>query len=200
MFEKKYSYNWLFMVCFASANLLFSACSEHYTPKPTGYFRIDLPEKKYEIFNPAACPFTFEKPTYTIVVADNRYKAEPCWYDINYEQLQGKINLTYLPVNNDLINHTENCRTLAYKHAVKANGIDEILIHSSDGKSGGIMYEIKGNAASSIQFFLTDSNKHLIRGALYFNCPPQSDSLAPVIDFCKKDIERLIYTLQWKSS
>ncbi|HQU99877.1 MAG: gliding motility lipoprotein GldD [Bacteroidia bacterium] len=197
MFNKKKIKAKIDHILFATSLLLFG-CNNHYTPKPIGYFRIDLPEKKYIPFNPAKCPFAFDVPAFTVIEADNRAKAEPCWYDINYPGLQGKINLTYLPIHNDVITHIENCRTLAYKHAVKANGIDEVLITSNDGQSGGLMYLISGNAASSIQFFLTDSTTHFLRGALYFNCPPQSDSLAPVIEFCKKDIEQLIHTLQWK--
>jgi gliding motility-associated lipoprotein GldD len=175
-----------------------NACSQDYTPKPSGYLRIDFPKKSYHLFTPAGCPFEFEIPDYSNAVADTNGLSKPCWYDINFKQFDGKINLTYIDVKNDLNTHLENCRKLAYKHAIKADGIDEFLIQSDDLKSNGILYSITGNAASSIQFYLTDSTKHFIRGALYFNCPPQSDSLAPVITFCEKDIDHIIKTLKWK--
>ena len=62
----------------------------------------------------------------------------------------------------------------------------------------GIMYEIKGNAASPFQFFATDSTKHFLRGSMYFNVYPNKDSLAPVFDFVQSDIKHLIETIKWK--
>ena len=183
---------------FIIVNVFFYACSQDYAPKPSGYLRIDFPKKSYHLFNPANCPFEFEIPDYSEAITDINSFSKPCWYDINFKQFDGKINLTYIEVNNDLNTHLENCRKLAYKHTIKADGIDEYIIRSDDLKSSGILYSITGNAASSIQFYLTDSIKHFIRGALYFNCPPQSDSLAPVIQFCEKDIDQLIKTLRWK--
>ena len=45
------------------------------------------------------------------------------------------------------------------------------------------MYDLKGNTASSLQFFVTDSTRNFLRGSLYFNAEPNKDSLAPVMDF-----------------
>ncbi len=186
------------VACSSLLILLLTGCDQNYTPKPKGYFRIDLPEKKYHLFSPENCPFEFEIPDYADALADSNRFAAPCWYDIYYKQFDGRIHLSYKPVEANLIKELEDSRTLAYKHAVKADGIDEQIITSADGKASGIMYLISGNAASSIQFYLTDSTSHFMRGALYFNCPPQSDSLQPVISFCEKDIEHLIQTLKWK--
>ena len=178
--------------------LFLSSCKNDYTPKPRGYFRIDFPKKKYHVFSPEGCPFSFEIPDYTNTQRDLNSKEILCWYDINFTQFDGKIHFSYKPVNNNLNSHIEDCRTLAYKHTVKADAIDENIIYNDAGTASGLRYDIAGNAASSIQFYMTDSVKHFIRGALYFNCPPQSDSLAPVIEFCKKDIEHLIKTINWK--
>jgi gliding motility-associated lipoprotein GldD len=190
--------NSLFPYFLISLFPFFIACNHDFTPKPRGYFRIDLPEKKYHVFSPENCPFEFEVPDYAATLPDTNRLSAPCWYDIYFKQFDGRIHLSYKPVAGDLNKDLEDSRTLAYKHAVKADGIDEQLIFSGDGKSSGIMYQISGNAASSVQFFLTDSVNHFMRGALYFNCPPQSDSLQPVISFCEKDIEHLIKTLKWK--
>lgn len=191
-FKKLLYYNCLL------ALVLMSSCSHDYTPKPRGYFRIDLPQKKYHLFSPANCPFEFEIPDYATAIEDTRAQAQLCWYDIYFKQFDAKINLTYLPIENNLNTHLENCRTLAYKHSAKADGIDEFYIQSENGKATGIMFSIAGNAASNLQFYVTDSTQHFLRGALYFNCVPQSDSLAPVISFCEKDIDHLVKTLRWK--
>ena len=92
----------------------------------------------------------------------------------------------------------EDARTFAFKHTVKATSIDEGVISYSDRKVYGIYYTIDGNAASSAQFFLTDSTKNYLRGALYFNTEPRLDSIQPVLTFVKKDMEVLIKSFRWK--
>jgi gliding motility-associated lipoprotein GldD len=92
----------------------------------------------------------------------------------------------------------EDSRKLAFKHTVKATGINEGVITNKEHNMYGIYYTIDGNTASSNQFFLTDSNKNFLRGALYFNEKPQADSILPVVNFIKTDMDRLIKTLKWK--
>ena len=62
----------------------------------------------------------------------------------------------------------------------------------------GSMYYITGNAASQIQFHITDSTKNFIKGSLYFYAKPNYDSILPAVDYVKKDILRLVETLEWK--
>ena len=92
---------------------------------------------------------------------------------------------------------SSDLRTLVYKHSVKADAINE-TVYSKPGESYGVLYDIKGNAASPTQFFITDSTKNFIRGALYFNMPPQPDSLEPVINFIRQDIVEIMESVQWK--
>jgi gliding motility-associated lipoprotein GldD len=108
------------------------------------------------------------------------------------------VHLSYSPINNNLEQILEDSRTLTYKHTVKANDITEQYIQFPDKRVFGTLYSVSGNAASAIQFHLTDSSSHFIRGSLYFNASPNADSLAPVIDFLSKDVEHLIQTLNWK--
>ena len=85
------------------------------------------------------------------------------------------------------------------KHIPKANAIKQREYSDPAEKMYGLVYEINGSdAASSYQFYLTDSTKNFVRGALYFDLVPNNDSLAPVIDFLKKDVERMITTFRWK--
>ncbi|PIV58809.1 MAG: gliding motility lipoprotein GldD, partial [Bacteroidetes bacterium CG02_land_8_20_14_3_00_31_25] len=53
-------------------------------------------------------------------------------------------------------------------------------------------------AASNIQFYVTDSIRHFVRGALYFETKPNKDSLAPIINFIEQDVTHLVETLRWK--
>lgn len=169
------------------------------TPKPKGYFRIKFPKKVYRVFN-ADCPFSFEYPTYAQMEVDQERNAQPCWNNLIFKQFNGQLHLTYHGVfsEKDYNQMTEAARTLAMKHTIRANAIDQRLIHYPQKKVYGIYYSIEGNTASSVQFFLTDSAKHYFRGALYFNERPQYDSIQPVLKFIKKDIDRLIETFTWK--
>jgi gliding motility-associated lipoprotein GldD len=172
-------------------------CKRHYTPKPAGYLRIDFPEKTYQIYN-SSCPFTFEYPLYGKIIADTSRIAEPCWINIEFPSFGGKIHISYKPVSNNVNVYIEDSRTLAYKHTVKADAISETLYTNDEKKVYGLLYQIKGDAASSVQFYLTDSTRHFLRGSLYFNVQPNADSLAPVIDFFMEDIMHLVETLEWK--
>ncbi len=167
-------------------------------PKPRAYFRVAFPEKKYVLYD-SACPFTFEMPTYSRVEPDRNARAEPCWINLAFPQFQGTLHLSYKPVNNNIQEYLEDTYTLASKHQIKASGIEEQMIAKDSDKVYGLIYQIKGNAASSVQFFLTDSVHHFIRGALYFNAAPNTDSISPVVEFIEKDIERMITTFKWKN-
>lgn len=170
------------------------------TPKPNAYFRIDLPEKKYTLFSDSTCPFEFEYPSnYALVLPDNDVNAEPCWKNIIYPHFGAEVNLSYKQIDNNLNKFLDDSWTLATRHQVKASGMPETPIWRDSAKVYGLMFEIEGNAASSLQFYVTDSTRHFMRGALYFFAHPNYDSLAPVIDFIKKDVERMITTLRWKS-
>ena len=84
---------------------------------------------------------------------------------------------------------------MAYTHTIKAESIHEKYFRKPS--VFGLIYYIEGNTASSTQFFVTDSSRHFLRGALYFNQHPDKDSLAPVIQFLRQDIVQLIETIQF---
>jgi len=178
--------------------VMVSCGGDEYTPKPKGYFRIDLPKKEYKPFEPN-CPYTFKVPAYVELKPDANNPNEPCWFDMNFTKLNASIYLSYKPVNDNINQYLEDSRTLVYKHTVKANDIEQKSINYPDKKVYGLIYSIEGNAASSYQFHLTDSTNHFIRGSLYFNNIPNQDSIQPVLDFVKEDISKLIETFEWKN-
>lgn len=175
---------------------LFTGCEGDYTPKPRGYFRIQLPVKEYRTYN-ASEPYTFEYPTYAVVSKDTDRNTEPFWINIHYPQFKGQLHVSYKPLSSNLTKYIEDSRMLAYKHTVRANAINEDPIQTPNNISG-ILYDIEGNTASSTQFYITDSSTHFLRASLYFNTPPKSDSLAPVVQFIKKDIVHMIRTFKFK--
>jgi gliding motility-associated lipoprotein GldD len=175
-----------------------AGCREDYTPKPRGYFRIDLPEKQYVKFD-TTYPYTFEYPVYAKVVPDTRPTSEPYWINIDFPRFRGRIYISYKPVKNNLNEYLEDARTFVVKHIPKAEAIDDSLVYRPADRVYGLIYYIRGSqAASPCQFFLTDSSSHFLRGALYFNVEPNNDSLAPVLNFIEQDIRHLVNTFQWK--
>ncbi len=173
------------------------SCKKVYTPRPRGYFRIDFPKKNYKLFR-SDCKFSFEVPVYSFVNPVKESYAEPCWYTINFPSYNASIYLTYKPLKNDLALHVEDVRTIAYKHIVKADDIIESIIGLPDKHVYGLLYDIKGNTASSVNFFITDSISGFLSGSLYFNSRPNADSLAPAIEFFRKDIVHLINSFEWR--
>jgi gliding motility-associated lipoprotein GldD len=177
---------------------MFTGCNEDYSPKPRGYFRIDFPEKSYVRFD-TTYPYTFEYPAYASVIADTRPTSEPYWINIDFPQYRGKIHISYKPVHENLAGYLEDSRTFVVKHIPKADAIDDSLIYRPADRVFGLVYYIEGaQAASPCQFFVTDSSSRFLRGALYFNVPPNNDSLAPVINFIEADIRHMLKTFKWK--
>lgn len=173
------------------------SCSRTYPPKPEGYARIDYPEKSYSLYAGEE-HFQFEIPDYARVETDSSRGVQPGWINIAVPSLNGKIHLSYKPVNHNLNDYITDSRTLVYKHTVKAEGIEETPFIDRDHRRFGMVYDLKGDVASAIQFFVTDSTQHFLRGSLYFNCSPNRDSLNPVIDFLREDIIHMIETTEWK--
>lgn len=183
---------------------ILSGCGDStYVPKPRGYYRIDFPKKEYTQFVSKDCPYAFEYPVYAKVQRDTSFfgapPTDPCWLNIDMPQFAGVIHISYKEIKgeNTLEKLLDDAHKLSYKHTVKADFIDETPINTPNNVHG-LMYDIGGNAASNIQFYVTDSVHHFIRGALYFNVEPNSDSLAPVIKFVKEDVVHMVNTLQWK--
>jgi len=175
-----------------------SSCNTDYQPKPKAYFRIDFPEKTYRKLD-SIYPYSFNIPTYAIVTPDYYSPNEKDWINIVFPEFNGQLHLSYKKIEGNLVEYMEDSRTMAYKHIPKASYIENRVIINPESKVYGLIYEINGmGVASPYQFFVTDSASHFLRGALYFNMIPNNDSLAPVIDFLKEDIENLILSLEWK--
>ena len=146
--------------------LLVLSCDRATTPKPTGYVRIDYPEKEYRLYDDQQY-YRFEIPVYARV-EDERIRggADQGWLNLEVPPLNGKIYLSYKPVSDNLGSYITDCRELAYKHTVKADGIEETPFLDRENKRFGMVYDLSGDVASAIQFFITDSTTHFLRGSL----------------------------------
>lgn len=188
-----------------SLTILFvlAACTSEYSPRPRGYYRFHFPEKKYQEYSNAECPFTFEFPVYSSIRRDSMFfdstAENPCWMTVSFETLNGNIFLSYKEIDkaHSLQKLVDDCYKLAYKHTIKADEISETPIDNKHGATG-LFYEIQGNVASEIQFYLTDSTRNFMRGSLYFNSAPNADSIAPAVNFVRDDMIHLVNSFRWK--
>ncbi|SFQ01040.1 gliding motility lipoprotein GldD [Parafilimonas terrae] len=181
---------------------VFFSCNSPYIPKPTGYFKINFPEKKYQEFNKPGYPYTFEYPVYANVIKDTTFfdssTENPWWVNVDFPQFNARIYLSYKIIGqyklDSLLNDAYN---LTNKHSIKASFIDDSIMNISNNVHG-TFFKVEGDVATADQFFLTDSTKNFIRGALYFNATPNQDSLRPVNNFLVEDMKHLINTFRWK--
>jgi gliding motility-associated lipoprotein GldD len=190
-----------FVFCFL---FLGYGCNSPYTLKKRGYFKIDFPKKEYKVFDQPGYPYSFEYPVYANVLKDSTFFGDatenPWWINIDVPQLAGRVYVSYKSIGprnkfDSLLNDAFKMTYL--QHSSVASGRDDSLMRTPNGAEG-YFFKLYGNTATASQFFLTDSTKHFLRGALYFDAAPNEDSLSIVNDFLKQDLFHLINTLKWK--
>jgi len=171
---------------------LFISCKEDVLPKPKAYLNLSYPTVNYKK--------THEIKRYAFEISSNAIlqKQENNWIQIKYPTLKASLNITYRPVKDNIKELLLESEKLVFKHTVKAEEIVTQDFLNNDKNVFGTLHEISGNAASQIQFHLTDSTTHFIKGALYFYTKPNYDSIFPAVAYIKKDILRLIETIEWK--
>ncbi len=188
------------ILLFVALACLAVSCDDEgtYLPKPRGYFRIDLPEKSYTRVDTIE-RYSFECPDYAQITPDPYSPGEKNWVNIEMPQFKGSIHLTHKPVNGNLGEYLEDVHTMLTKHLQKASGMQDSLIANEEHDVYGLFIEMDGKGvATPMQFYLTDSTRNFVRGALYFNFQPDNDSMQPVIRFIRQDIDHLIETFEWK--
>ena len=202
--------------------ILVASCNLPYVSKKRGYFNIELPQRNYQKFDGADFPYSFEYPVYAQIVKDSTFfdtnPENPYWINIDFPQFHSRIFLSYKVVGGKSLykikkadgtykdslginlfdNMVNDAFTLTNKNNVVSNSINDSLVHTPNGISG-VFFKVGGNAATSKQFFLTDTTRHFIRGALYFDVTPNADSLMPVQDFLQADMDHMINTFKWKN-
>lgn len=184
--------------------LLSIACNNDVqVPKPPVYPRIIYPEKAY-IMIEEGLPYQFEQPVYAQLVSTKESKFsvnsdERYWKNLNFTPFNATLHISYsaLSSKKDLDDLREETRKLAFEHSFRADDIQTIEMSREADQIFGNMYLIEGNTATNLNFYLTDSSKHFFRAALYFNRKTTPDSILPVYQFVKDDIEHLINTFQW---
>jgi gliding motility-associated lipoprotein GldD len=188
-----------------SCCLIWGACKDTsiYTPKPRSFPRINYPMKSFKDFEENYCNFSFRMPAYFEIQKDTSFfEAKPeneCWFNLYVEEFDCTLYCNYLEVGKN--KSFDEIKTDAFNisdyHNKRATYIDELILQNEFGAQG-IAFEIEGPVASHYQFYLTDSlQEHFFRASLYFNAQAKPDSLRPMLDFLKEDLDSIIYTFEW---
>lgn len=181
--------------------LLFAGCEEeNYIPKPAGYMRVDVPDKNYTLVNDE-CPYYFEIPQYATVESNEKDSSTYCFKTINFPQFNAMVSITYKNLDGSigLSEYSAHSREKAYEHDIKARSIDESSYYNDTTRVFARMFNIEGDVAKNTVFYCTDSLNHFMHGELMFWATPNYDSLQPILEFIRADIEHFIKTLKWET-
>lgn len=188
-------------LCVALASLL--GCEDPPVPKPRGYHRIEFPVFEYASYT-HPCGVSFEVPVYGKIERIERGAPEAgiCWFNCAVPRFSAKLHCTLIPLADEgqFTSLVEDAHQMVFSHEMKAAGIRTQQFDFPERHVSGVLYNLQGPVASSIQFFATDSTAHFLRGSLYFDHAPNPDSLKPSLAHIEQDIVHLIETLTWTES
>lgn len=173
-------------------SFLLISCGEDTVPKPKGQLRLDYPEASYGVLV-GSCPYTFDLNDVVRVKSKDK-----CSFELHYPKMKATIYLTYKAVDNNIDNLLRDAQKLTYDHVIKADDILEQPFINNEKKVYGMFYEVGGNAATNAQFYVTDSTNNFVVGSLYFYAKPNYDSILPAASYIKKDIRKIMETIEWK--
>lgn len=172
------------------------SCTHTNVPREYGYFRIDLPEHQYALYSPQGYPYQFMLSQQATVSPVKR-EGECYWIDICYPQWKAVVHCSYKPVQGNLRALSDDAQEFVFSHVCKATSIPEHEYADPEHQVYGLSFDLVGNTASALQFYLTDSTHHFFRGSLYFNVIPNQDSLSPVTSFIREDVCTLMESFRW---
>jgi gliding motility-associated lipoprotein GldD len=186
---------WISVACIVMSALVIS-CTQHYTPKPRGYFRIEPPVAVYDSFPYSSFPYAFNvsNEARIQVMSEDSFSS----LEIHYDTLGAVVYCSFLKFKaSDFKKADAESRQLVERDAKSLQDIKEQEFDHPEEHVFGSLFLIGGESASPVQFQLTDSVSRMFRGSLYFDCRPNPDSLAPVIDYVSKDIRELMQSFKW---
>jgi gliding motility-associated lipoprotein GldD len=185
----------IFIVC---CSFLLAACNQEYLPKPKGYNRIDLPSHEY-VSMVDSMPYSFDYSKHAVLLQNKSWITERYWIDIQYPEMNANVQITYKAISNQdklTQEYVTDSYRLTAQHNVKAYAIEEVIMELPNGDFASVS-TLEGEIPTPLQFHVTDSSQHFLRGALYFEVATKNDSLAPVIDYLKEDVLQMLRTLKW---
>jgi len=172
--------------------LISYSCNNQETlPKPKAQLRLEYPKPEYQKVN--FKHFSFQKSNEAQVeqISDKKI-------NLIYPKMKAKIYLTYNEVNQNLENLLKDAEKFTYEHTVKADEIFTRDFINNQKQVFATLNMVTGNAASQIQFHITDSTHNFLDGSLYFYAQPNYDSIMPAVKYIQTDLNKLLESFEWK--
>ncbi|MCB0763086.1 MAG: hypothetical protein R2815_04425 [Flavobacteriales bacterium] len=176
--------------------VLCGGCDGDPVPKPRGYFRLDLPPQEFVLWENGR-GLNAEVPAYARVL-ERDAKSDARWYDLRFAGQRATVHLTWSPVGQQLDALIEDAHAFKNTHGALATKITHERVLRDSARVFGTIFEVEGDVASPLVFYLTDSTDNFLYGALYFDARPNADSLAPVTERLRADMRHMAATLAWK--
>ena len=173
------------------ALLTLLSCKEETPPKPKAMLRLDYSRPDYTDLQQGRYSFRVNSKAL-------QQRSKTGGLTLEYPEMKGSIFITYKPVENNLKELLADAQKLSYEHVAKADNILEQPFVNSDEGVYGMFYEVRGDAASQAQFYVTDSSAHFVTGSLYFMAIPNYDSIYPAAIYLQRDIRTIMETLKWE--
>ncbi len=175
------------------------SCRQSYTPKPDGFFRIDpYPELYHRVTvqdSPSALSFEIPEQTETTFVNDAKLN-DVRWLNVRFPRYRATLHCSYHPLRGNLDQLNDESRELVYRQSIHPDRVQAIAYADTIHAIYATFYDLTAESATPLQFVVTDSVCYLLRGALYFDEPGRSDSIAPVIDDLSNHIFHLIESIE----
>lgn len=166
---------------------LFFTCENNFNlPKPDAYLRIEFNEPKYLNYEDLNSQIDF----YYNSSSSSINKISSKSINLNYENLGMSLDLSFnkLSSENEVINYITDFNLLLDTHTKRSNGFLVKEFENVEYSTFGKIYEFKGDVASPIQFFITDSLNNFIQGVVNKEISSKYDSIYPSIQYIKNDI------------
>ena len=183
---------WMVGLLLILTAVMTEGCKEDVLPKPKAQLRLEYEDAAYSVID-TDCPFVFERSNKAKESINSK-----CWINLVYPELNAQVNITYRPIDNNLKELFMEAEKLTFNHSIKADGISSKPYEDKARRVFGAVFEVTGNAASPVQFHITDSTDHFLTGAIYFDVQPNYDSIKPAAHYIQKDVIHLFESLKWK--
>lgn len=180
---------------FITISCLFFSCDNSSLPKQSGFLKMDFEDPKYKIFQDKNVLIDFY---YNSNFVDLEIK-NPQIISLQYPNFNLSVDLFSDNINErkDLENNLSDFSLILETHSIRSNGIILREYKNIDKKVYGKLFEITGDVASPIKFYLTDSVTNFISGSLNLKFKPKYDSIYPSIQYVKNDILVLFQSVNW---
>jgi gliding motility-associated lipoprotein GldD len=173
-----------------------ASCKKASYPKPLASPRIDYPSEQYRHYDKTGSPVRFEYPSYGELT--DQHQENKNWMNLRFERYSATLYLSFSNVPASKIQiQIEEKEKMVNEQAPPASVVRKETFESADHQIVGYFYLTDGNAASPVQFLLSDQMGKLFQGSLLFDMATESDSMETVVEGLTRDIRHLVETFRF---